>query len=320
MAYEYKWIKGREIVKMGKWLLLLLIVVVGGVAAYQYGWFGGDRDAPSAATQPATGGAGTPASSPSSSSSDQPSAGASAKPADDVQASASADGQDSPDDPAALPAWAVDNLPGDTIETKGEIAVVTNPASVHVLVNKKRNLPSDYIPEDLVVPDVPFSFSGDSPKKQMRKEAAAALEDLVAAAKQDGVTLKAVSGYRSYKTQQSLFDSYAKKDGIEAANRYSAHPGQSEHQTGLTMDISGASVNYQLTADLGKAKEGIWLAEHAAEYGFIIRYPEGKEDITGYTYEPWHIRYIGADAAEAVYESKLTFEQYFETLEVGAKR
>ncbi len=304
---------------MGKWLLLLLIVVVGGGAAYQYGWFGGDggdRDAPSASAQP--GASETPAASPSSSV--QPSADTSSKPTDDVQASAPTDGQVSPDDQAALPAWAVDNLPGDTIETKGEIAVVTNPASVHVLVNKKRNLPSDYIPEDLVVPDVPFSFSGDSPKKQMRKEAAAALEKLVAAAKKDDITLKAVSGYRSYKTQQSLFDSYAKKDGIEAANRYSAHPGQSEHQTGLTMDISGASVNYQLTADLGKAKEGIWLAEHAAEYGFIIRYPEGKEDITGYTYEPWHIRYIGADAAKAVYESMLTFEQYFETLEVGAKR
>lgn len=310
---------------MGKWLLLLLIVVAGGGAAYQFGWFGGsggDSDVPSAATQPGSGAADTPAVSPSASptSSMQPPADAPAEPTDSVQASAPAGEQASPDDQAAIPAWAVDNLPSDTIETKGEIAVVTNPASVYVLVNKKRNLPSDYIPDDLVVPDVPFSFSGDSPKKQMRKEAAGALEKLVAAAKQDDITLKAVSGYRSYKTQQSLFDSYAKKDGIEAANRYSAHPGQSEHQTGLTMDISGASVQYQLTADLGQAEEGIWLAEHAAEFGFIIRYPEGKEDITGYTYEPWHIRYIGVDAAKAVYESKLTFEQYFETLEVGAKR
>jgi len=302
---------------MGKWLLLLLVVVVGGGAAYQYGWFGGgsgDREASSTSSQPAAGASGTPAASPSASSS------ASVQPQDTESSSNPAGEQASPDAQPAIPAWAVDNLPSDTVENKGELAVVTNPASVYVLVNKKRNLPSDYIPDDLVVPDVPFSFSGDSPKKQMRKEAAAALEQLVAGAKKDGVTLKAVSGYRSYKTQQSLFDSYAKKDGIEAANRYSAHPGQSEHQTGLTMDISGDSVQYQLTADLGEATEGIWLAEHAADYGFIIRYPEGKENITGYTYEPWHIRYIGADAAKAVYESKLTFEQYFETLEVGAKR
>lgn len=316
-------LKGRAIVKMGKWLLLLLVIVAGGGAAYQYGGFGGnDGDRESVATHPADGtseAAGTGASaSPSAAA---PSTGRSpSQPADDVQASAPAGDTAAPGDQAAIPAWAAGNLPSETIEMNGEIAVVTNPASVQVLVNKKRNLPSDYVPDDLVVPDVPFSFSGDSPKKQMRKEAAAALEKLVAAAEQDGITLKAVSGYRSYKTQQSLFNSYAKRDGIEAANRYSAHPGQSEHQTGLTMDISGASVHYELTAALGQAKEGIWLAEHAAEYGFIIRYPEGKEDITGYTYEPWHIRYIGEEAAKAVYDSQLTFEQYFEALEVGAKR
>jgi len=207
-----------------------------------------------------------------------------------------------------------------TIKMENDLAVVTNPSSLYVIVNKKRNLPADYAPSDLVVPDIPFAFSGDSPKKQMRKEAAQALEKLVAAASKDGIVLKGVSGYRSYATQKALFDSYARKDGIEAANRYSALPGQSEHQTGLTMDISGQSVKYQLTADLGKAKEGIWLAEHAHEFGFIIRYPEGKEDITGYTYEPWHLRYIGVEAAEAVTASGLTLEEYFESLEVGLNR
>ena len=313
----------------GLLLLLLLIVVALGAAVYQNGWLGSGREASSAGARPEAGAtashspAATDATKPpadTSGSGDKASAELSGKQAGGTS-TGPVDGAPVPaDGEAAIPAWAAGNLPTETVEMKDAIAVVTNPSSLYVLVNKKRNLPSDYVPDDLVVPGVPFSFSGDSPKKQMRKEAAAALEKLVAGAKADGITLKAVSGYRSYKTQKSLFDSYAKKDGIEAANRYSAHPGQSEHQTGLTMDISGASVNYALTADLGKAKEGIWLAEHASEYGFIVRYPDGKEDITGYTYEPWHIRYIGADAAKAVIESELTLEQYFETLEAAAKK
>lgn len=296
---------------MKKWLVVLVIVVLaaGGIA-YENGWFGGKDKSPAASSAPAVSESQSPDNEP-------PIETTAAHVAEDDQDDNTAHESASADEQEAVPAWAAGNLPSETVETVGSIAVVTNPASVHVLVNKERNLPSDYVPDDLVVPDVPFSFSGDSPKKQMRKEAAEALEKLVAAARQDDITLKAVSGYRSYNTQKALFDSYAEKDGIEAANRYSAHPGQSEHQTGLTMDISGASVNYALTTELGKTKEGIWLAEHAADYGFIIRYPEGKEHITGYMYEPWHIRYIGVDAAKAVVESGLTLEEYLNSLEVS---
>jgi D-alanyl-D-alanine carboxypeptidase len=200
----------------------------------------------------------------------------------------------------------------DTITVSQGIAYVTNASAIEVIVNKQRNLPADYEPDDLVVPDIPFSFSGDDPKKQMRKEAAEAIEQLFAAAKEDGIELAGVSGYRSYARQKAIFEANVQKKGEQEANRVSAYPGQSEHQTGLTMDVSSKSVNYALEEEFGESKEGKWLAEHAHEYGFIIRYPKDKEDVTGYVYEPWHIRYVGKELAAAVYESGLTLEEFAE--------
>ena len=223
--------------------------------------------------------------------------------------------------PAAEPqnAFVVANLPDKNVSAgKDGVAVVTNADSTLVLANKKRNLPSDYAPADLVVPNVDFSFSGDSPKKQMRKVAADALESLFAAAKADGIDLKAVSGYRSYATQKSLFAYYINQHGQEAAERFSAHPGQSEHQTGLAMDVSSASVGYGLEESYGKTAEGQWLVAHAAEHGFIIRYPQGKEAITGYSYEPWHLRYVGVDVAKRIMEENTTLEEYFDEVAVLA--
>ncbi|MFC5405561.1 M15 family metallopeptidase [Cohnella soli] len=213
-----------------------------------------------------------------------------------------------------------DDLPAMTIEHKGGIDVITNPKSLYVLANKKRNLPSDYVPPDLVVPDVPFSFSGDSPKKKMRKAAADALESLFQAAKDDGIELKAVSGYRSYATQKAIFTANAEKKGEDVANKTSARPGQSEHQTGLAMDISSASVGYALEETFAKTKEGKWLAAHAADHGFIIRFLKGKEKITGYSYEPWHVRYVGRDVAKEIARQKITLEEYMdEAAEVIAR-
>lgn len=190
-------------------------------------------------------------------------------------------------------------------------AVVTNASSITVLVNKKRNLPADYEPNDLVIPNVAFSFAGNSPKKQLRRPAARALEKLFAQAKKDNIDIKAVSGYRSYSTQKTIFNRNAKTKGKEVANRTSAYPGQSEHQTGLAMDVSSASVSYGLEQKFGDTKEGKWLAKNAPAFGFIIRYPKGKEAITGYSYEPWHIRYVGKDLAQAVAERSVTLEEYF---------
>jgi LAS superfamily LD-carboxypeptidase LdcB len=148
----------------------------------------------------------------------------------------------------------------------------------------------------------------------MRKEAASALEEMFRAAKADGINLYAVSGYRSYARQEAIFASNVRKYGLEKANQFSAKPGQSEHQTGLAMDITCTSVSYGLTQRFGSTKEGIWVKENANKFGFILRYQQGKESITGYQYEPWHLRYVGKEAAKEITERNVTLEEY-----LGAK-
>lgn len=191
-------------------------------------------------------------------------------------------------------------------------AVVTNSEAMTVIVNKQRSLPEGYEPDDLVEPNVPFSFDGPHEKRHMRKEAAEALQKLFAGAKADDIELRAVSGYRSYQRQVSIYNNNVKTKGKEYTDRVSSVPGHSEHQTGLAIDVSSPSVGNAIEEVFGTSKEGQWLAEHAAEYGFIIRYPKGEEGITGYVYEPWHIRYVGTDLAPDVVKSGLTLEEYFD--------
>jgi zinc D-Ala-D-Ala carboxypeptidase len=194
---------------------------------------------------------------------------------------------------------------------KKSVVDITSPDSITVLVNKNHPLiPSDYKPQDLVIPNIPFSFSGSSPKKFMRKPAADALEKLFAKANEDNIHLFGVSAYRSYQTQVAIFANNVKQQGEKTASQVSAHPGQSEHQTGLAIDVSSRSAKLGLEPIFGDTKEGKWLAQHAADFGFIIRYPEGKENITGYTYEPWHIRYVGVETAKAISEKGITLEEY----------
>jgi zinc D-Ala-D-Ala carboxypeptidase len=195
-----------------------------------------------------------------------------------------------------------------------ETVVIGNPYEVLALINKQHALPEDYKPSDMVVPDVRFPFVEDLPKKQMRKVAAEALTKMFADADLESLDLFAQSGYRSYETQDYLFASYVSNHGEEQANTFSARPGESEHQSGLTMDVTSPHVNYSLVTDFGETEEGIWLQEHAAEYGFIIRYPKGKEDITGYQYEPWHLRYVGVKAATTIMERGITLEEYLEEI------
>ncbi|MGY0694345.1 D-alanyl-D-alanine carboxypeptidase family protein [Virgibacillus sp. FSP13] len=198
----------------------------------------------------------------------------------------------------------------DVTASKAETITVTNPKDTLVLVNKHHALPANFEPEDLVIPNVRFPFTEDIPKKYMRKEAAGALEKMFAAGDKAGIDLFAQSGYRSYDRQQNLFDAYAAKDGMEAANKYSARPGESEHQSGLTMDITSPDIDYQLTIEFGDTDEGKWVKDNAHRFGFIIRYPEDKEAITEYQYEPWHLRYVGKDAATVIYEKQITLEEY----------
>lgn len=191
---------------------------------------------------------------------------------------------------------------------------VENPDDYLVLVNKENNLLSTYKPKDLVIPNVPFSFQGEDEKKYLRKEAALALEELITKAQEDGYMIHAVSGYRSFERQKAIFLGNVKKNGFKKANTYSALPGQSEHQTGLAMDVSSASVNYRLVDNFAETPEGLWLNENAHLYGFIIRYSRSKVDITGYQYEPWHIRYVGVDTATRIKMDNLTLEEYLENL------
>ncbi|GAB6138409.1 D-alanyl-D-alanine carboxypeptidase family protein [Halanaerobaculum tunisiense] len=189
---------------------------------------------------------------------------------------------------------------------------VVNPSDILVLVNKNYSLPADYVPQNLVVPGVSFPFEEFQQKKLMREEAATALERLFTRANQENIDLYAISGYRSYDRQEAIFGAKAMERGLEVANRFSAKPGESEHQTGLAMDVSSPQVNFRLTQEFGATKEGSWLRENAPQFGFIIRYSKGKKEITGYQYEPWHIRYVGEDIASEIAKQNITLEEYLD--------
>jgi D-alanyl-D-alanine carboxypeptidase len=191
--------------------------------------------------------------------------------------------------------------------------IILNPENKMALVNKQFGLPETFLPTDLVRPNVSFAFGNQKLEKSlMRKEAAVALEGMFQEAQKNGIELFAVSGYRSYDYQNSLFQAEVNKVGWDKAVEAVAVPGQSEHQTGLAMDISSRGENMLLTAEFGKSKEGKWLTNNAHRFGFILRYPKGKESITGYQYESWHFRYIGINAATIIYENKWTLEEYFQ--------
>ncbi|MCU5404248.1 M15 family metallopeptidase [Bacillus cereus] len=186
---------------------------------------------------------------------------------------------------------------------------ITIPDAIDVVVNKHRKLPSGYKPNDLIVPNVKFAFDGMQEKSHMRKEAAIALEKLFSLAKQDGIQLYAISGFRSEQYQKSVYKRNVETQGQVQADTVSAKPGHSEHQTGLAMDVSAKSVNHTLETTFSNTIEGKWLKDNAHRAGFIIRYLKGKEQITGYSYEPWHIRYVG-DIAKDIYERNITLEEY----------
>ncbi len=182
------------------------------------------------------------------------------------------------------------------------------------LVNKEYMIGADYVPDDLVMPDVKKSSSA----VLMRKEAAQALEEMFAAAKEDKVTLVAVSGYRSYQTQRAIYNRRRKAAGKAHVERFVAVPGASEHQLGLAMDVS-RSKTAGLKASFGKTKEGIWLAENCYRFGFILRYRQEWEDVTGYGYEPWHIRYVGKEHALRIRELDVPLEEYVEALRLAGQ-
>lgn len=185
------------------------------------------------------------------------------------------------------------------------IKVVTEPDIYLVLVNKEFKLPSNYIPANLEL----ISNEYANENKYLRTEARIAFEKLSHDAKELGYRIVAVSTYRDYEYQDKIYNIYVEEKGKSYADNCSARPGHSEHQTGLAVDVEGSNYDYD---EFENSKEFIWMKENAYKYGFILRYPQGKETITGFKYEPWHYRYVGIDTAKTIYDENLTLEEYYD--------
>ena len=198
----------------------------------------------------------------------------------------------------------------------GRPSLIKQPHHRFVLLNKQNYLPADFVPADLTVPGIPFA-GGANGRKMMVPVAAAAVEQLAAAAAKEGIVLNGVSAYRSIAYQKEVYARNLKRYGQKHADQYSSVAGYSEHHSGLCIDISSPSEGNALEERLGRTKEGQWLAANAHRYGFVIRYPKGKEAITGYAYEPWHIRYLGIPLATYLYENDLCYEEFISLVQSG---
>ena len=179
--------------------------------------------------------------------------------------------------------------------------------SITLLVSKEIGLPVDFVPKDRIETSVALSPSSSFPS--IRRDVNNALTYMFDAALEDGYQLWFHSGYRSFSAQKRIYENYAQKFGKAQADVFSAKAGHSEHQTGLAIDITSPSSTGLFAVDFGDSNEGMWVAKHAHTFGFIIRYPKDKTEITGYIYEPWHIRYVGIPLATQLYESGLVMEE-----------
>ncbi len=190
---------------------------------------------------------------------------------------------------------------------------LVDPSSIWIVANKKHQLsPTDYTPADLRKPAITLRVPNDE-SMQVRDETATALEHLVAGAKTDSLNLMLTSGYRSYNYQVSVYNGYVKQMGQAETDRTSARPGYSEHQTGFAADLEPTNGTCELQVCFGDTPEGKWLAANAYKYGFIIRYPADKVPITGYDYEPWHVRYVGVALSNQMHKDGIeTLEEFFD--------
>lgn len=180
---------------------------------------------------------------------------------------------------------------------------VTNLNSINILVNKHNYLTEDYVPENLENINSSYALSN----MKMVSEAKNAFENLSKDAAKQNLKVIAMSTYRSYEYQVDLYNRYVKTDGKEAADTYSGRPGNSEHQTGLAVDVYNVKDTY---TNFEKTKEYTWMQDNAYKYGFILRFPKDKENETGYEFESWHYRYVGLEAAKYIKEHNISFEEY----------
>lgn len=174
-----------------------------------------------------------------------------------------------------------------------------------LLVNRKYGLDENYKPEKLTIPNIKFNSESDDEEKHVSKTIVKSLEKMFNDALSEGIVLIGNSGYRSYESQVETYNNRVRSEGRKMADAYVAKPGFSEHQTGLCIDITNESKYF-----VKGTKEADWLNDNCYKYGFIIRYPEGKEDITGISYEPWHVRYVGIDVAKEIHNKNITLEEY----------
>ena len=173
--------------------------------------------------------------------------------------------------------------------------------SVNVLANKYNKLDSSYVPSNLTPLN---NCSGEG--HYLASEAKDAYDKMCMAANNDGMYILSNSSYRSYESQEEVYQYYLKLYGQSYVDKYVAVPGFSEHQTGLALDIKSKDVSI-----FKDSKEYKWMLNNSYKYGFILRYPEGKSDITGYNNEAWHFRYVGVEAAKYIYENNITYDEYY---------
>jgi D-alanyl-D-alanine carboxypeptidase len=183
-----------------------------------------------------------------------------------------------------------------------------NKDTLLALVNKERGLDPSYEPTDLIELDRKLMSPGRT--GMLRKEAAEALAMLLAAASEKDFDIRVRSAYRSYQTQRRVFRAKVRKYGQKKAKRISARPGHSQHQLGTTVDLTIGGLQWKISQRFGLMPEGKWLADNAHLFGFSLSYPRGKERVTGYIYEPWHLRYVGHSAASGMRSKELTQEEY----------
>ncbi|MBI5524872.1 MAG: CapA family protein [Deltaproteobacteria bacterium] len=184
----------------------------------------------------------------------------------------------------------------------GRVSLVPDTSDPLMLVNKHFFLPADFEPADLVVPDVTMSGRTGGPVHRISASVSEHVADLFRAANAAGHELVFVSGYRDYKTQKTLYDEYVEASSVEEADAYSARPGHSEHQTGVAFDLSEKSVDMDGLDAFTGTTAAKWVAANVHRFGFVVRYPEDKQDLTQYAYESWHLRHAGPDAAAEMHE------------------
>ncbi|HEY8365191.1 MAG TPA: M15 family metallopeptidase [Haloplasmataceae bacterium] len=177
-----------------------------------------------------------------------------------------------------------------------------------ILVNKNYALDANFVPSNLVFTKDLRLLVDDYSRYYLQKEAYTALKALFKEAEKNNLIFYLSNGYRSYQKQEKIYQQYTVL--YENADLFSARPGHSEHQTGLAVDITCKSVDYLLTEKIAETDEGKFLKHNAHRFGFIERYPQDKTHITGYSYEPWHLRYVGKKVAKIIYENNLTLEEY----------